>query len=232
MITIRESPFRRGSVLALMAAVAAAMVQLASCAGAAPEASASKAAGGSAYYAFVDYKGKAEGVPPPAWAAADARELEATPEFRGLAVFKFEESGKSLEGLRRWAQTFSAPSEISSRISSRVKASFEGMDQGDKEKLMTYMKLVSESITETSFSGFRKYDEWWALKRYGKAAGDKAGTKEYAYYSLFVVPKADLKRFIAAAAEEAGRSAALPRESAEILARSEKALSDGFGGWQ
>jgi hypothetical protein len=179
----------------------------------------------------LDYKGKAEGAPPPAWASLDPHELEATPEFRGLAVFKFEESGKDLESLRRWTAMFSAPSELSSRISTRVKESFDGLERGDKDKLTTYFREVVESISETEFSGYQKYDEWWALKLFGQAAGPKAGTKEYTYSSLYVLPKSALKKYIAAAEDKAALTAKLPADAAKNLERSERALSESFGGW-
>jgi hypothetical protein len=215
---------RRFSALMASVAVVAALLA-ASCAGGPAQ------AGSSSYYKLVDYKGKAEGAAPPAWASLDSHELEATPEFRGLAVFKFEESGKDLESLRRWTAMFSAPSELSSRISNRVKETFEGLEQGDKDRLSTYFREVVESISETEFSGYQKYDEWWALKLFGQAAGPKAGTKEYTYSSLYVLPKSALKKYIAAAEDKAAQTAKLPADAAKNLERSERALSEGFGGW-
>ncbi len=205
----------RGVALAITLAAALAIVA-ASCAGV------PASAGPSSPNALLDYKGKAEGVAPPAWASLEVRELEALPEFDGLAVFRFEESGKSLESLRRWTAMFSAPSELSSRISTRVKASFDALEQGDKDRLTDYFRLVVESVSETEFSGFLKYDEWWALRRYGP--------KEYSYYSLYVLPKRALRAYMAAAQAEAAQKARLPADAAGSLERSQRALSDGFGG--
>lgn len=211
---------------ALMASLAVgASFLAASCAGGPSQ------AGSSSYYTLVDYKGRAEGAVPPSWASQEPRELEASAEFRGLAVFKFEESGKDLESLRRWTAMFSAPSELSARISIRVKESFDAVEQGDKDKLSVYFREVVESISETEFSGYQKYDEWWALRRYGSAAGPKAGTKEYTYYSLYVLPKSALKKYIVAAQDRAAQSAKLPADTAKSRERSERALSESFGGW-
>ena len=211
---------RAGPGVAVAAALA---IVAASCAGA------PVSAGPSAPYVLVDYKGKAEGAAAPAWASLETRELEVMPEFDGLAVFRFEESGTSLESLRQWTAMFSAPSELASRISIRVKASFDALEQGDKDQLKDYFRLVVESVSETEFSGFLKYDEWWALRKYGLAAGAKAGTKEYSYYSLYVIPKRALKDYMAAAQAKAAQKARLPADVAGSLERSQRALSDGFG---
>ncbi len=207
-----------------LAALGAAAILMTSCAGVPPR------TGAFSHYTLLDHKGKAEGAPPPAWVSMEIRELEASAEFRGLALFRFEESGKNLESLRRWTAAFSAPSELSSRISTLTKASFDALGQGDRDRLYDYCRLVVESVSETEFIGFIKYDEWWALLRYGRAAGPKAGTKEYLYYSLYVLPKSVLKDYMAAAQAKAALATRLPADAAESLERSRLALSDGFGG--
>ena len=87
-----------------------------------------------------------------------------------------------------------------------------------------------ESVSETEFSSFLKYDEWWALRKYGPTAGAKAGKMEYRYYSLYVLPKRALKDYLAAAQAKAAPKTRLPADAAGSLERSQRALSDGFGG--
>jgi len=204
-----------------LALVVAGAILASACASLAPKAPSS---------GLIDYKGRAEGASPPAWAGQEARELESLAEFKGMAVFKFEESGKDLAALRRWTAMFSAPSELSSRISIRVRESFDGAQEGDRDSLKTYFSLVLDTISESSFSGYQKYDEWWALRRYGAEGGHKAGSQEYTYYSLYVIPKGTLRKYMAEARDRAALAAKLGPEARAGLERSDRALAESFGG--
>lgn len=157
----------------------------------------------SYYASIIDYMGKELGAPVPTWITKESRDLEKERDFEGMVVFKFEETGKSLDGLRRWAVMFSAPSELAARISTRVEETFVAAQQDNPEHPQIRFERIVSAISKAEISGYRKYDEWWVLRQYGKAAGEKAGSREYTYYVLYIIPRSVLEKYLATAAAKA-----------------------------
>lgn len=129
----------------------------------------------------------------PDWVTRDTGALEMDPDFEGMYVFKFMESGESLEGVRTVANNMSAPSEISRLINTRVEQKFAGAQVGDQDFVETYFENVVRTLSQAQISGFRKYGDFWVQLEYND------GTREYEYYTLYVIEEERVDNLIESA---------------------------------
>lgn len=159
----------------------------------------------------------------PDWVFLDENELLS--KAKGYYVFKFQESGKDLDGLKLWTRGFTASSEIARLVSTKVKDKFVGAAAGDKDKLETYMEEVVKSISKAQYSGaMRKASYWWQIR---KVKADGSVEDIYEYYLLYYVPKDQIDSAIGRALQEADKKVK-PKSEDEKTARSR--VKDSFGG--
>jgi hypothetical protein len=141
-----------------------------------------------ASFRIIEHKNSTLGGDVPGWASMDEGALEADDRFDGKYVFRFEETGRSLAGVRSVADNMSAPSEVARMVSTRVRQVFAGAQVGDQDFVETYFENVVKIVAETQISGLRKYGDFWVLKEYVSTDG-RAGDREYAYYTLYTVDR-------------------------------------------
>ena len=141
-----------------------------------------------ASFRIIEHKNSTLGGDVPTWTSMDEGALEADDRFEGKYVFRFEETGRSLAGVRTVADNMSAPSEVARMISTRVRQVFAGAQVGDQDFVETYFENVVKVVAETQVSGLRKYGDFWVLKEYVSDDG-RAGEREYAYYTLYTIDR-------------------------------------------
>jgi hypothetical protein len=125
-------------------------------------------------------------------------------------LFKFMETGNSVDGLTIWARGFSASSEIARLVSTRVQDKFVGAAAGDKDKLETYLEEVVKSVSEAQYSGAAKVASyWWQIQR-ADASGNLV--QPFEYYLLYGVPKDQIDQAIKRALAAADEKPASPDE--------------------
>lgn len=139
-----------------------------------------------ASFRIVEHKNSTLGGDVPDWTSMDVGELEQDERFEGKYVFRFEETGKDLSGVKTIADNMSAPSEVARLISTRVEQVFAGAQVGDQDMVETYFENVVKTVSDAEINGLRKYGDFWVLKQYVDEDG-AAGEKEYAYYSLYTI---------------------------------------------
>lgn len=137
-------------------------------------------------FRIIEHKNSTLGGDVPDWTTMDIGALEDDPRFEGRFVFRFEETGESLEGTRLVAENMSAPVEVARIVSTRVEQAFVGAQVGDQDLVETYFENVVQVVAEAEISGLRKYGDFWVLKEYIESDGS-AGDREYAYYTLYTI---------------------------------------------
>ena len=137
-------------------------------------------------FRIIEHKNSTLGGDVPDWTTMDEGALEADSRFEGAFVFRFEETGRDLQGVKAIADNMRAPSELARLISTRVEQVFAGAEVGDQDFVETYFENVVKTVSETEVNGFRKYGDFWVLKEYASADGS-AGEREYAYYTLYTI---------------------------------------------
>ena len=185
-----------------IAAVLGALVAFAGCASkpATPPPPPPAAAPAVAKPVKIEDKGTLLGVPTPAWLTAavsgGAQAVEKLPDYQNQYVVVVDDvAGKSLEGIQLAAQNLNAATEISRYLSLRVKETFAGAQVGDKDKIETYMERAVKSVSDATFSGFSKSQDWWLEVGYPKPDDPKTLENiEYRYYALYTIDKSVLKQ--------------------------------------
>ena len=146
-------------------------------------------------FTIIEHKNSTLGGDVPDWATMDVGELEEDDRFAGKYVFRFEETGRDLSGVRTIANTMSVPSEVARMISTRVQQIFAGAQVGDQDMVETYFENVVKTISETEINGLRKYGDFWVLKQYTNEDGSR-GEKEYVYYTLYTIDEEIVEELI------------------------------------
>jgi hypothetical protein len=180
------------------------------------------------FYDIVDHKGMALGKEVPDWVLQEANDLEKQDQYKTLYLFKFEETGKNLDATKTWANNFSAPSEISKIVTTRVQQKFAGAQAGDKDKLGNYFENVVKTLSQAEYSGAQKVADWWLLKQYRKNSATKAGQQEYTYYLLYGIPKDTLNKLVQDQLDKARDAIAATPEQATAIDRVKQAFTEGF----
>lgn len=199
------------------------LVVLAGCAGS-PSTVAPKVT--APQFVIVDHKNAAWGVEPPEWVLKDQVALENDRDFEGQYVFRFEQTGKNLNGVKLWATNFVAQSEIAKLVNTRVQDKFVGAAAGDVDMLETYMEEVVKVLAEAQYTGYRKYDDYWVLKSYIDQNG-REDRQEYLYVIVYTISQDVLDELVERSLESAGE-AVKPKTEEEQTARDRvKAAFDG-----
>lgn len=207
----------------LIAAVAA--IVLASCGTTGPAAKAPT----KKTFEIIEHKGSLIGKDTPNWVGLEQNEIQALPEYKDVYVFLFEERGASLDGVKIWANKFSARSELAGIIKTRVQDKFAGAAAGDKDKLETYFENISKSVADGDYSGAKKEADWWVKAQYYDLKTNQLKDEEvYTYFLLYTIDKKILDKQIAKAID--GAEANKPKTEEEKTARSRvrEALAEGF----
>jgi hypothetical protein len=139
-----------------------------------------------ASFRIIEHKNSTLGGDIPDWTSMDVGALEDDERFEDDFVFRFEETGRDLTGVRNIADNMNAPSEVARLISTRVDQVFAGAQVGDQDFVETYFENVVRTLASAEINGLRKYGDFWVLKEYVNADGS-SGDREYAYYTLYTI---------------------------------------------
>lgn len=174
---------------------------------------------------IIDHKTKDFGGQVPDWCTLSPIDIESQDKYKEYYVFIIDHIGKDLNGLKLWARNFSAASEISRMISTRVKDKFVGAAVGDMDMLETYMEEVVASVSESSFSGVRNAGDFWVKKQ------DKNNPNhiEFRYILMVIVPQTEVGVSIDRAFDDANHNNSAKTEDEQTaIDRVEDAFSDGL----
>jgi len=149
----------------------------------------------------LDHKNYSFGREVPDWVMLERGEIEDLPKYKDDYVFKFEESGRNLDGVRTWARNFSAATELAQQVQNRVQAKFVGAQVGDKEDTGNYFEAAVKSLSDATFSGYKEAENYWLKRRHFKADGS-VDKEDFTYYSLFIISRKTLDGLIAKALNE------------------------------
>jgi len=165
----------------------------------------------------IEHKNTAFGGDVPDWVFAEQDQIEGSKGYEDLYVFKFDDTGKSLEGVRAWTRSFSAATEVARMVSTRVMNKFAGAQVGDKDMVETYMEEVAKVLSVAEYAGARQKADFWVHLQTFTEDGDK-DEQIYRYLLLYTVPRAQIDAAIQRALDEqAGRTR--PRSEEEQTAR-------------
>ncbi|MFP4375841.1 MAG: hypothetical protein ACLFP4_02255 [Spirochaetales bacterium] len=152
-----------------------------------------------ASFRIIEHKNSTLGGDVPDWTSMDVGALEEESRFEGRYVFRFEETGQNLTGVRNIADNMNAPSEVARLISTRVDQVFGGAQVGDQDFVETYFENIVRTVASAEINGLRKYGDFWVLKEY--TGGSRAGEQEYAYYTLYTIEEEIVEELIDRAIE-------------------------------
>lgn len=172
-------------------------------------------------FKIIENQNSALGGEIPFWVTQDTGALEQDQRFKDNYVFKIEENGQSLTGVKTIANNLDAPSEIGRLVNTRVQQKFGGAQVGDDKAVETYFENVVKTLASATISGFRKYGEFWVLKQYYD--NGSPGKKEYTYYVLYTIPRSKVDSLIQDAIAETR-----PQNDAQTTAKERvKQIFDG-----
>jgi len=141
-------------------------------------------------------------------------------EYQDYYVFVDDQVGQDLEGLKLWSRGFSVASEIARLVTTRVTDKFVGAAAGDKDELETYLEEVVQSLSEASYGGARKEEDFWVRRR-----KKSDGTEDYRYVLFVTVPKEQIDAAIERAFAEADE-----KEKSEEKKTAIQRVKDAFEG--
>jgi len=138
---------------------------------------------------IIEHKTSDFGGQVPDWLTKTVLEMEKESEFKDYYVFIIDEpGGKSLQGLKTYAENFDRDGAVAQMVSTRVKSKFVGALAGDIDMVESYMEKVVKSVAEAEFSGMRTVEDFWVKKRYFTNTGD-VEKEEFRYLMLVTVPR-------------------------------------------
>jgi hypothetical protein len=184
-------------------------------------------------YVVLDHKAKAVGQGVPDWVTLYISNglagVEALPEFQDKYVFIGEDTGTNLNALRQWSSGFTVAQEIARMVTTRVEAKFVGAAAGSPDAAYgRYFEDVVKTLGTASFSGARKENDYWLLKRYFRSDGRTVDREVYDFYVLVTIDKAILERQIDEVLNRTRDDPALTREQATAVDRVREAFYEGF----
>jgi hypothetical protein len=144
-------------------------------------------------FKIVEYKNSALGAEVPEWVTMDVGELE--DEFDDEYIFRFEQTGQNLTGVKNIADNMNAPAEVARLVSTRVQQKFAGAQVGDENFVETYFENVVQTVAEAQLNGLRKYGDFWVLKEYFDEKGDPI-ERQYEYYTMYRISAAQVDDLI------------------------------------
>jgi hypothetical protein len=151
----------------------------------------------------LEHKNTALGGDPPDWAFMEMDELEATDKYADFYVFKFDQTGENLEGVKAWTRSFAAATEVARMVSTRVMNKFAGAQVGDRDMVETYMEEVAKVLAVAQYSGARRAGDFWVLQQTFTDKGEP-DKRQYRYWLLYTVPREQIEDAIQRALDEEG----------------------------
>jgi hypothetical protein len=184
-------------------------------------------------YVVVDHKAKAVGQDVPAWVTLYISDglhgVESMDQFKDKYVFVGEDTGTNLNALRQWSTGFTVAQEMARMVSSRVQAKFAGAAAGSPDaEYGRYFEDVVKNAAEASYSGARKENDYWILKRYFKADRKTVDREAYDFYVLVTIDKDILERQINEVLDGAKANQPLTPEQETAVDRVKEAFYEGF----
>jgi len=149
----------------------------------------------------IEHKNTAFGGDVPDWVFMEQDEIEQSPGYEDVYVFKFDDTGKDLEGLKAWTRSFSAATEVARMVSTRVMNKFAGAQVGDKDMVETYMEEVAKILSVAEYAGARKKADFWVHLQTFTDEGEK-DEQIYRYLLLYTVPREQIDAAIQRALDE------------------------------
>jgi hypothetical protein len=214
----------------LMAAFAISLLVLAGCASSkkAPE-----YVEKSKTYEVLDHKTKAVGQDVPGWVthyiAGGLTEVEKMSDYQNKYVFIGEDEGTNLNALRQWTSGFTVAQDLSRMVSTRVQARFAGAAAGSPDdEYGRYFETVVKNASDATYSGARKENDFWLLKRYFKTDGKSVDREVYDFYVLVTIDKNSLEQQISAILNGTKAETPPSKEQAVAIDRVKEAFYEGF----
>jgi len=144
-------------------------------------------------FKIIEYKNSALGGEIPDWVTEDVGRLER--DFEGEYIFRFEQTGEDLNGVKAIADNMNAPAEVARMVSTRVEQVFAGAQVGDENFVETYFENVVKTVSQAQLNGLRKYGDFWVLKEYYDNRG-RPTDREYEYYTLYRIAETQVNDLI------------------------------------
>ncbi|MDR2402804.1 MAG: hypothetical protein LBD78_02120 [Spirochaetaceae bacterium] len=184
-------------------------------------------------YVVLDHKAKAVGEDVPDWVTLYISDglpgVERLDQFKDEYVFVGEDTGTNLNALRQWSSGFTVAQEMARMVSTRVQAKFVGAVAGSPDlEYGRYFEDVVKNVASASFSGARKENDYWLLKRYFMADGKTVDREAYDFYVLVTIDKGILERQINEVLDGTKTDAPLTREQQTAVERVKEAFYEGF----
>lgn len=178
---------------------------------------------------ILDHKNYKWGKDVPDWVLLDNQQLEEIGDYKDFYMFKFESPrAQDLQGAELWTKNFTAASEIASAVKNRVQVKFAGAAAGDMDMLETYMEQTVKSLSDATYTGFVKVDDYWVQMRYYTPEGE-VDEDAYTYVILYKMPKNVLDELVQNSLDNA-EAVEKPKTEDEKTARNrvKEAFSDGL----
>jgi hypothetical protein len=184
-------------------------------------------------YTVIDHKTMVIDEDVPEWVTRyisdGVRGVEAMPLYQDAYVFVGEDKGRNLNALRQWSANFTVAQDLARMVSSRVQVRFATAATGSPDEAYgRYFESVIKNVSDASFSGARKENDFWLLKRYFEADGKTVNREEYEYYVLVSINKELLQRQINDILNRANADIALTGDQSDAVIRVKEVFYEGF----
>lgn len=147
-------------------------------------------------WTVIDHQNLQLGGTIPAWVIEDVGALEASSTFEGKYVFKVENFGRDLNGVKTQTNVNYVNTEVARIVQTRVEQKYVEAQVGDQNFVEAYFENLVQVLTAVDVSGLRRYGEYWLLR-----VNNQSNEQQYAYYALYTIDKEVLDRQVIAAIE-------------------------------
>lgn len=146
----------------------------------------------------IDHQNLQLGGEIPGWVTQDVGALEASSTFEGNYVFKVENFGGDLNGVKTQTNVNYVNTEVARIVQTRVEQKYVEAQVGDQDFVEAYFENLVQVLTSVDISGLRRYGEYWLLRVHRETEEE-----QYAYYVLYTINKDVLDDQVTAAIEGA-----------------------------
>lgn len=184
-------------------------------------------------YEVIDHKTMAIGGDIPAWVVTfietGVQGIEAMDAYKDKYVFIAEDSGANKQPLSLWMTGFNVTQEVARMVSTRVQSKFAGAAAGSPDdEFGRYFENVVKSAAEARYSGARKENDFWVMRRYFKEDGKSIDREEYTMYVLVSIDKAMLQSQIQAVLDGTAADTPPSKEQQTAIDRVKESFYEGF----
>jgi len=184
-------------------------------------------------YEVIDHKTMAIGGDIPAWVVTfietGVQGIEAMDAYKDKYVFIAEDSGANKQALSLWMTGFNVTQEVARMVSTRVQSKFAGAAAGSPDdEFGRYFENVVKSAAEARYSGARKENDFWVMRRYFKEDGKSIDREEYTMYVLVSIDKAMLQSQIQAVLDGTAADTPPSKEQQTAIDRVKESFYEGF----